>query len=495
MSEAVGTSDDLGTLVDESPPPSVYTVLARKYRPSQLDEVVGQDHTVRALSNALTNERYHHAYLLTGTRGVGKTTIGRILAKCLNCEVGVSAKSCDACMTCKDIASGTFVDLLEIDAATNTKVEEIRSVLENVQYLPSRGRFKVYLIDEVHMLSTHSFNALLKTLEEPPEHAKFVLATTNPEKVPATVLSRCLQFHLKNILPSDIQSHLAEVLTNESASFDDDSLRSISRSARGSMRDALSITDQALALCEGVLRHEVVSEMLGSARSDEVALLLGHIANQDRDALFQLTGELASRAVDFADLLAKLQSAVHELALAQATDGKLSDELEPFRQSFSKADLQLAYQTLIMTGRDLQYAPDGRIGFEMGLLRVLYFQAETFSDQKVSRSTGTQEPPPAAKKPKNRSNHVESKLTERVNRASTNTPEQTPVTMARSSDRSAVQRKPATAKKSTINHEVKQKQGIPDPLLNDETVHAIVKQYDGKILAWTPNAASPSQAN
>ena len=351
-----------------------YQVLARKYRPRSFDDVVGQEHAVRALVNALDKDRLHHAYLFTGTRGTGKTTIARILANCLNCEQGVSSSPCGECDSCTEIIEGRFIDLIEVDAASRTGVDDTRDLLNNAQYLPTRGRFKVYLIDEVHMLSTPSFNALLKTLEEPPPHVKFLLATTNPQKIPMTVLSRCLQFNLKNILPDVITEHLRSVLTQESFESDDVSLNVIARAADGSLRDALSIADQAVSYCGGSLEGDRVAEMLGTVRADEVTRLLDALADRDRIALFKCTNELASRAAELADVLDNLQRAFHELAMAYATDTKPEGDLQNYSDRFSSQWIQLAYQTCLMGGRDMQYAPDPKVGFEMTLIRLLDFE-------------------------------------------------------------------------------------------------------------------------
>ena len=351
-----------------------YQVLARKYRPRTFGEVVGQDHAVRALVHALDADRLHHAYLFTGTRGVGKTTLARAFAKCLNCETGVGAEPCGTCGACTEIAEGRFVDLMEVDAASRTRVDDTRELLDNVQYLPSRGRFKVYLIDEVHMLSASSFNALLKTLEEPPPHVKFLLATTDPKKVPVTVLSRCLQFHLKNILPERIAAHLAEVLEAEAVSFEPAALDIVAEAAQGSMRDALSVTDQAIAFGGGTLGEEDVAALLGTVRGDEVGALLGALAQGDRPALLQCAAELAERNADFADVLASMQRALHDVAMVQTVGGEAPPAVEPFVSRIAPEDVQLYYQIALMGGRDLQFAPDPRVGFEMTLIRMLAFR-------------------------------------------------------------------------------------------------------------------------
>ena len=369
-----------------------YQVLARKYRPITLSRVVGQDHAVLALTNALDLGRLHHAYMFTGTRGVGKTTIARIIAKSLNCEQGVSSKPCEECASCKEINAGQFIDLFEIDAATQTGVESTRNLLENVQYSPSRGRFKVYIIDEVHMLSESSFNALLKTLEEPPDHVKFVLATTNPRKVPVTVRSRCLQFHLKNILPEVIEQQLREVLASEGVAFEDDALKVIARMSQGSMRDALSITDQAVAHCGDKLDEEAVVDMLGLTRVDEVVSLLTLLANDDRKGVFEFLEKLAERPLDYADLLAGLQSTIHELALHEAAQLRPAENLHLLLKKFQNDWLQTAYQILVLARRDLQYAPEPRVGFEMAMIRLMDF-APVMVDAETASKPVTGHPP------------------------------------------------------------------------------------------------------
>jgi len=347
-----------------------YQVLARKLRPPTFDSLVGQDHVVRALKHALDHDRLHHAYLFTGTRGVGKTTIARVFAKCLNCETGVSSTPCGECSVCREVAENRFIDLIEVDAASRTRVDDTRDLLENAQYLPTRGRYKVYLIDEVHMLSASSFNALLKTLEEPPEHVKFLLATTDPKKVPVTVLSRCLQFQLKNISADRMFEYLRKVLAEESVTFDEGALEVISRAARGSMRDALSITDQAIAFGGGTLTQADVVEMLGLVGTDEVGALIDAIAQGDAVAVLAVVKELAERALDFESLLAELLAAMHDMAVKHATghsaDVPLGAEV-----------VQLYYQIGLMGYRDLQIAPDPRSGIEMTLLRMLSFTPDS----------------------------------------------------------------------------------------------------------------------
>lgn len=344
-----------------------YQVLARKLRPATFAELVGQDHVVRALTHALDNDQLHHAYLFTGTRGVGKTTIARILAKSLNCEQGVSATPCGECSICREVAENRFIDLIEVDAASRTRVDDTRELLENAQYLPTRGKFKVYLIDEVHMLSAASFNALLKTLEEPPEYVKFLLATTDPKKVPVTVLSRCLQFQLKNISAEKIAAYLAQVLIEETVQHESTALEIIARAARGSMRDALSITDQAIAFGQGQLTGEDVAQMLGGVGRDEIGALMAALVAADTAKLLSLSAELAERSADFADVLSEVIAHLHRMAIDHAT-GKGAE--------LPAETVQLYYQIALVGYRDLQIAPDPRIGFEMTLLRLLAFTPE-----------------------------------------------------------------------------------------------------------------------
>ena len=357
-----------------------YQVLARKLRPASFTALVGQDHVVRALRHALDNNRLHHAYLFTGTRGVGKTTVARILAKCLNCEEGVSATPCGNCSVCEAVAENRFVDLIEVDAASRTRVDDTRDLLDNAQYLPTQGRYKVYLIDEVHMLSTASFNALLKTLEEPPEHVKFLLATTDPKKVPLTVLSRCLQFQLKLIPPERVAAYLSDVLSAEEIDFEPAALEVIGRAARGSMRDALSITDQAIAFGQGRLQHVDVVDMLGVVAGDQVSTIVDGLARGDAQALLATVAELAERAVDFDSLLSELLAEFHRMAVVLATGGSLAnvDVADVDCAAFYAPEtVQLLYQIGLMGYRDLQISPDPRSGVEMTLLRMLAFAPES----------------------------------------------------------------------------------------------------------------------
>jgi len=357
-----------------------YQVLARKWRPRTFAEMAGQEHVLQALINALDNDRLHHAYLFTGTRGVGKTTIARILAKCLNCEEGVSSVPCGKCSACTEIADGRFIDLIEVDAASRTKVEDTRELLDNVQYMPSHGRFKVYLIDEVHMLSTHSFNALLKTLEEPPAHVKFLLATTDPQKLPVTILSRCLQFNLKNLSPERIVEHLKFVLGEEKVPFEEAALWALARAADGSMRDALSLTDQAIAHGGGKLSETELSTMLGSIDRSWIIAICQALAERDSSQVLAQVALLAEHAPDFGAALSEMLSVWHRVAIAQvvpeAADNSLGDQqmITSLATSLGREEVQLYYQICLLGKRDLALAADPRSGFEMVMLRLLAFQ-------------------------------------------------------------------------------------------------------------------------
>ena len=358
---------------------SDYTVLARKYRPQNFDDMVGQKHVLTALKNALATGRLHHAYLLTGTRGVGKTTIARILAKCFNCEQGITATPCGHCPACKAIAEGNYPDLIEIDAASRTKVEDTRELLENVQYRPIEARYKVYIIDEVHMLSNSSFNALLKTLEEPPEYVKFILATTDPQKLPVTVVSRCLQFQLKALTMEDIRNQLKFVLGKESITYEEEGVTELARAARGSMRDALSLTDQAIALGNGAVALQGVIDMIGTLNNSYLVDILSMIADAQGDRILEIIKTVSSITPDFDALHLSLAQIFHDLALYQLTGSNddiysvRPEIIAKFASKFSPAELQLYYQIVLEGRRELPYAPDGASAFEMTLLRLLAF--------------------------------------------------------------------------------------------------------------------------
>ena len=357
-----------------------YQVLARKWRPRFFAEMVGQEHVLRALINALDDQRLHHAYLFTGTRGVGKTTIARILAKCLNCEQGVSSTPCGECSSCREIAEGRFVDLIEVDAASRTKVEDTRELLDNVQYAPTRGRYKVYLIDEVHMLSTHSFNALLKTLEEPPEHVKFLLATTDPQKLPITVLSRCLQFSLKNMIPERIVSYLERVLKAEEVNYEESALWQLGRAAQGSMRDALSLTDQAVAYGRGEVLECQVNDMLGTIDRGRVFKLAEILATGQVAELLIQVAAIAEHGPDYDEIVQALMQLWHKVAVAQVAPSSIDNAegdktaILELAGAMRAEDIQLFYQTALIGRKDLPLAADPRQGFEMILLRMLAFK-------------------------------------------------------------------------------------------------------------------------
>lgn len=363
-----------------------YQVLARKWRPRSFREMVGQTHVLKALINALDSQRLHHAYLFTGTRGVGKTTIARIIAKCLNCETGITSTPCGTCSVCREIDEGRFVDLIEIDAASRTKVEDTRELLDNVQYAPSRGRFKVYLIDEVHMLSSHSFNALLKTLEEPPPYVKFILATTDPQKLPATILSRCLQFSLKNMTPERVVEHLTHVLGVENVPFEDDALWLLGRAADGSMRDAMSLTDQAIAFGEGKVMAADVRAMLGTLDHGQVFDVLTALIDGDARGLLEAVRHLAEQGPDWNGVLSEILNVLHRVAIAQALPEGVDnghgdrDRVLALAQALPAEDVQFYYQMGLIGRRDLPLAPDPRGGFEMVLLRMLAFRPADSSD-------------------------------------------------------------------------------------------------------------------
>jgi DNA polymerase-3 subunit gamma/tau len=387
-----------------------YQVLARKWRPRSFREMVGQAHVLKALINALDSQRLHHAYLFTGTRGVGKTTIARILAKCLNCETGISSTPCGQCSVCREVDEGRFVDLIEVDAASRTKVEDTRELLDNVQYAPSRGRFKVYLIDEVHMLSSHSFNALLKTLEEPPPHVKFLLATTDPQKLPVTILSRCLQFSLKNMPPERVVEHLNHVLGAENIPFEDDALWLLGRAADGSMRDAMSLADQAIAFGEGKVLAADVRAMLGTLDHGQVYGVLHALLEGDARGLLEAVRQLAEQGPDWNGVLAEILNVLHRVAIAQALPDAIDngqgdrERVLELAQVLPAEDVQFYYQMGLIGRRDLPLAPDPRSGFEMVLLRMLAFRPAELDGAPrtqlkplgISQATADPEPDPVA---------------------------------------------------------------------------------------------------
>ena len=375
-----------------------YQVLARKWRPQNFTQLVGQEHVSQSLKNALQHDRLHHAYLFTGTRGVGKTTVARILAKAINCENLQDANPCRECSICLAFEDGRFLDLIEVDAASRTKVEDTRDLLDNVQYAPNQGRYKVYLIDEVHMLSGHSFNALLKTLEEPPPHVKFLLATTDPQKIPVTVLSRCLQFNLKRLLPEQIESQMTFILGQEKISFDAMALTLISRAADGSMRDGLSILDQAIAFGNGEVRLESVSQMLGTVDQQPIADILRALANNDASELLQKIADTTELSSDFSELLQQILRVLHRVCLTQTipnfTDNEFDVELiSQLASQLLPEDVQLFYQIGLIGQRDLPLAPDPKNGFEMVMLRMLTFKPERAKSQTGERQVLQQKKP------------------------------------------------------------------------------------------------------
>lgn len=386
-----------------------YQVLARKWRPKSFAELVGQQHVVRALANALDNDRIHHAYLFAGTRGVGKTTIARILAKCLNCESGVRSTPCGGCNACREIDEGRFVDLVEVDAASRARVEETRELMESVQFSPARGRYKVYLIDEVHMFSNHSFNALLKTLEEPPDHVKFMFATTDPQKIPVTVLSRCLQFHLRGLPVAEIADHLDRVLTAEAITADAAATHLLAVAAEGSLRDALSLLDQAIAYCGGHITPADIRAMLGILDRGYTRALLAALAEGDGAAVLKQIDAMAAEVPDFEEVLGTLLSELQRLAVAQLVpDARVAvsedqETLLNLARKLSPEDVQLYYQIGLLGRRDLPFAPDPRTGFEMILLRMLAFRPAPTgapdADAEVGVAKPSMKPQPAGTAP------------------------------------------------------------------------------------------------
>lgn len=383
-----------------------YQVLARKWRPQTFADVVGQEHVLTALANGLSLGRIHHAYLFSGTRGVGKTSIARLLAKGLNCETGITATPCGVCENCREIEQGRFVDLIEIDAASRTKVEDTRELLDNVQYAPSRGRFKVYLIDEVHMLSRHSFNALLKTLEEPPPHVKFLLATTDPQKLPVTILSRCLQFHLKALDVGQIRHQLEHILTEEQVVFEGRALQLLARAADGSLRDALSLTDQAIASGEGQVTTSAVSTMLGTLDDLHALSLLEALVQARGQQVMDLVQDAGSRGVDWESLLVEMLSLLHRVAMLQLSpsmpaleNDNQEQRLRELARQVAPGDVQLYYQTLLVGRKELPWAPDRRMGIEMTLLRALAFHPQAPLPDPTPGTTPQSQPQPQAAVP------------------------------------------------------------------------------------------------
>ncbi|MDE1924498.1 MAG: DNA polymerase III subunit gamma/tau, partial [Gammaproteobacteria bacterium] len=380
-----------------------YVVLARKWRPRKFSEMVGQEHVLRALANALDTGKVHHAFLFTGTRGVGKTTVARILAKSLNCETGVGSNPCGVCATCREIDEGRFVDLIEVDAASRTKVDDTRDLLDNVQYAPTRGRYKVYLIDEVHMLSNHSFNALLKTLEEPPPHVKFLLATTDPQKLPVTVLSRCLQFSLKRLSAAMIGERLCYIAGEEGLRFEPEAMAAIARAADGSMRDALSLLDQFIAFGGGELSGANARAMLGTIDRRHVAHLVDALARGDAAGMISAVREFDRDAPDYDRALAEMAAFLQRICIVQAVpdaahgDAEFVDaDLPRLAQAISAEDAQLYYQIAVLGRRDLPLAPDPRMGFEMTLLRMLAFRPDEAGSASAGSARGAVQATPGA---------------------------------------------------------------------------------------------------
>ncbi len=367
-----------------------YLVLARKWRPKNFEDVVGQDHVVRTLSHSLNNERLHHAYLFTGTRGVGKTTIARILAKALNCEQGVSSKPCGQCNACVEVDQGSYIDLIEVDAASKTKVEDTRALLDNVPYLPTSGRYKIYLFDEIHMLSGHSFNAFLKTLEEPPEHVKFLMATTDPQKLPVTVLSRCIQFNLRAMDNEEIVAQLEKILPDENVTFEPAAINAIARLSQGSMRDALSIVDQAISYTQSNLDEAAVRDMLGMLSHDFIYSILHSVANRSAEELFKVVERMFERSINIESALDDLLLKLHDLGLHKVAPNLVesrTDNIEQLRELaavMTEEEIQLYYQIGLLGKRDLKLAPTARIGLEMTLLRMIAFHPDSQSDGKTA---------------------------------------------------------------------------------------------------------------
>lgn len=396
-----------------------HQVLARKWRPRTFQQMVGQEPILRMLTNALAHQRIHHAYLFTGTRGVGKTTLARLLAKCLNCETGISANPCGTCSICTSIDAGKFLDLIEIDAASRTKVEDTREILDNVQYAPTQGRYKIYLIDEVHMLSGHSFNALLKTLEEPPAHVKFLLATTDPKRLPVTILSRCLQFNLKRVPTEQITKHLHHICESEKIIFEKPALDLLAKAADGSLRDALSLLDQAIAFCGEKVSANETREMLGSIEQDAIYRLLETLATQNGKNLLTEIASLAEHAPDFNQILEALLSALHQINIAQLVPEITQEEtIQHFAKKFSAEEVQLFYQIALIGRKDLPYAPSPQQGFEMVMLRMLAFQPSAAD----STTLKTEKPISLPKKSENKIDPLPQKIATEVKSVMTEIP-------------------------------------------------------------------------
>ncbi len=396
-----------------------YQALARKWRPKTFDQVIGQEHVVSALSNALDNQRVHHSFLFTGTRGVGKTTLARIFAKALNCERGISSTPCDECMPCRSVGSGNFIDLLEVDAASRTKVDDTRELLDNVQYTPTQGRYKIYLIDEVHMLSTHSFNALLKTLEEPPEHVKFLLATTEPQKLPATILSRCIRFNLKSMEPSRLSGLLETIAKAEDIAYDEEAMLILARSANGSARDALSLLDQGISFCSGEIRTPLIRTMLGMIDDQFTHELIRQVCAREGERVFETIASMVTRAVDFRVALDEMLTTIHNIALYQiaprAIEEKGCDSALIAKLAEVDAELlQLIYQVALIGKRDLPLAPDPRSGFEMVMLRMIAFHPQSSRaasrlqpQNKPAEATATSKTPVNKQEESNKESHTD----------------------------------------------------------------------------------------
>ena len=384
-----------------------YQVLARKYRPHKFEELVGQTHTIKTLVNALDNNNLHHGFLFTGTRGVGKTTIARIFAKSVNCEKGVSSKPCGKCATCQEIDQGRSLDLIELDAASHTKVDEMREILENAQYLPTKNLYKIYLIDEAHQLSKHSFNALLKTLEEPPEHIKFLLATTEPKKLPITILSRCLQFNLNKLSHDEIFNHLKFIMDSEGLEFEDYALSKIADFGNGSMRDALSLLDQSISYGNGSVKDKDIKAMLGLVLHDDVIKLATLVIERRAEEVILFVRDLAHKGENLSNALQDLTSLFHQISIAQmlTNNEQIASEIITLASQISAQDLQLFYQIAINGQKDLAYSPSEQIGLEMTLLRMIAFHPE-FDSEKKTLKTSTQ---PETKSPKVKQSALESK--------------------------------------------------------------------------------------